>query len=147
MSLALQAQPRTDDRPGQHISIGPHGIAQLPSVLSPHQQKKACDYIHQHLPERMALKEIAGHLNLSSSHFSRVFKNSLGISVGEWIHHQRVSMAVSLLNSEGKNISDIASECGFFDQSHFHRVFKKITGVTPGRWKRSSHATFSEVKT
>jgi AraC family transcriptional regulator, exoenzyme S synthesis regulatory protein ExsA len=37
----------------------------------------------------------------------------------------------SIFNTKEKNISQIASEAGFYDQSHFSKSFKKVFAINP----------------
>ncbi len=46
----------------------------------------------------------------------------------------RIELAKKLLQ-KGFGLSQVALECGFFDQSHFHRHFKAITTVTPKEYQ------------
>lgn len=46
----------------------------------------------------------------------------------------RIEQAKEFLR-EGRDITDTALECGFFDQSHFHRHFKAMTTVTPQEYR------------
>ena len=55
---------------------------------------------------------------------------------GRYILTARINAARHLLETSSKLVSDITTECGFFDQSHFSKAFARIRGVTPGAYRR-----------
>ena len=44
--------------------------------------------------------------------------------------------ARKLLADTDKTISDIAEECGFYDQSHFIKMFARLRRQTPSEYRR-----------
>jgi AraC family transcriptional regulator len=73
---------------------------------------------------------------LSVSHFSRRFRQTVGVAPHKWLLSFRVDLAKNLLRKQEKTLSDVALVCGFADQSHFTRVFTRMTGISPGAWRR-----------
>lgn len=64
----------------------------------------------------------------------RRFKSTTGITPHAYRMNCRIEQAKELLR-KGRDITDTALECGFFDQSHFHRHFKAMTSVTPQEYR------------
>lgn len=104
--------------------------------LAPWQERRAKDLIAANLNKQLSLLEIADECGLSSSHFTRAFKASTGITPHCWLQTCRVDQAKALLGNVATPLAEIGLACGFADQSHFSRVFARIAGNTPGAWRR-----------
>ncbi|MDX1809979.1 MAG: AraC family transcriptional regulator [Sulfurospirillaceae bacterium] len=91
-------------------------------------------YIDSNLNNILSLDELAQKTNLNSSYLSRGFKKKYGLSPTRYIFNKRVHLSKKLLD-EGKEITQIALELGFFDQSHFYKAFKSIFSITPNEYK------------
>lgn len=81
----------------------------------------------------MSLDELAAECNMSKYHFCRVFKAITGMTVLGYLNEYRLKVADYLLNSSDKNISEIATACGFDDSTYFCRCYKKSRGISPRR--------------
>ena len=104
--------------------------------LAPWQLRRACDFINANLAADPSMAEVANQCGLSSSYFTRAFKQTTGVPPFRWLTNQRVVRAKELLQDPRRELADIAQLCGFVDQSHFTRVFSKSEGHSPGRWRR-----------
>ncbi len=74
---------------------------------------------------------LAYDFNLSTRQFDRKFKEYAGFSPKTFLRLVRLSDAVKQHNSN-KSLTQIAYECGYYDQSHFIRDVKAFTGYHPG---------------
>ena len=103
--------------------------------------KTAMDYIARHLTERLTLDEIAANSGMSRSRFSTVFKETLGITLWDYICEKRIELVMQKLQiNEDKSMMEIALECGFNNTANFNKAFKKQTGGTPKDYKIHGNA-------
>lgn len=99
--------------------------------LSKAKLQQVKEYISEHLAQDLNLSEVAAIVQISPYHFSRLFKQSTGITFHQYILQCRIAKAKDLLQHSPLTISEVAIKVGFFDQSHLTRYFKRIVGVTP----------------
>jgi AraC family transcriptional regulator len=103
--------------------------------LSPAQKRSVVDYIRANLNANISVTELAGLVQMSPSHFARVFKMSFGASPYRFVMRERVDGAKDMLKGTKMSSSHIATAFGFSSQSHFVKVFRQFTGVTPKQYK------------
>jgi AraC family transcriptional regulator len=98
--------------------------------LSKRALKSAIDYIGDNLQKDLTLPEIAGAAHMSPYHFSRLFKESTGLTPHRYVIERRAQRAKELLGSTALPIAEVALLCGFANQSHLTRHLKRLFGVS-----------------
>lgn len=98
--------------------------------------KQVLDYIAVNYGKNILLEDMAAQADLSASHFSRLFKQTIGQSPYQFLMAYRIEQAKKMLDNPNILMVDIALGCGFSDQAHFSRVFKKTEGLTPKQYRR-----------
>ncbi|HAV62337.1 MAG TPA: hypothetical protein DCY13_08245 [Verrucomicrobiales bacterium] len=117
----------------QHHSVMP--ASENPrGGLTPARLNRVVELIRNHLDERLTLRRLAARAGLSTFHFSRVFRQSTGMSPFEFVMSCRIKRAKELLLRPGARIGEVALQCGFCDQAHLTRNFKGTTGITPAEY-------------
>lgn len=109
-----------------------------PYGMSDFRKKKVFEYIDANIHRQISLAELADTVNLSQFHFSRKFKNAVGVSPLSYLANRRVEMAKKMIHSSSEKLSQVAYSCGFASQSHLTTVFKTVTGTTPAAYRKST---------
>jgi AraC-like DNA-binding protein len=89
------------------------------------------------LANSILLDTLAQVVRLSTGHFCRAFKISVGETPHAFVIRRRVRRAQSLMLSTNDPLSQIAVACGLTDQAHLTRLFRRMVGETPLAWRRS----------
>ncbi len=96
------------------------------------------NYIHNNYERDISLKDIAQYVFLSTSYFTRAFKEEMGISPISYLLKLRIERAKELLKETDKKISDIALSVGFSNQQRFNDIFKKYVKLTPLQYRKQT---------
>ncbi len=99
--------------------------------------QKATHYLNANYGRKLNLQDVADHVYMSPSHFSKVFKEETGVSFVDWLGRIRVDKSKILLRDRAIPLIDVAGMVGFDDQSYFSKVFKRYTGMSPGRFREA----------
>ncbi len=92
-------------------------------------------FLHQHFMEDIKLEDLAEEINLSPRHASRMVLREYGISFIAKLTEIRLDNAKYMLRHTKKDLTSIASSCGFSSYSYFTSCFKKNLGTTPGEYR------------
>jgi len=112
------------------------GHSYLQGGLAPWQAKRIRSYVEDKLGSSIRTTDLAGVVQLSTSHFCRAFRQTFGETPFAYIMERRIRRAQHLMLTSRVPLSQVALECGMFDQAHFCRVFRRIVGINPNAWRR-----------
>ncbi|MBU3056185.1 helix-turn-helix domain-containing protein [Pseudomonas indica] len=96
----------------------------------------AVNYIFTHYMRELPLEEVAEHLAMKPTYFSRFFKQATGRGFVEFVNSLRISKSCELLADSDKPVTDVCFESGFNNLSNFNRRFQQLKGMTPSRYRR-----------
>lgn len=86
----------------------------------------------------ISLGDVAAHVNISRTYFSRIFKNEMGENFVDYLARVRIEKAKEYLLFTDLKTYEVAEKVGFQDSGYFSKMFKKIVGVTPSEFKRQN---------
>ncbi|HEY0827610.1 MAG TPA: response regulator [Bacilli bacterium] len=92
-------------------------------------------YINEHIFENVTSVDIANHLHLNASYFSRYFKKLTKMNFTEYVHQFKIKLAIELLQRPNETVENVAYSLGYSDRAYFSKVFKKYVGKSPSDYK------------
>ncbi|UNK18221.1 helix-turn-helix domain-containing protein [Paenibacillus sp. N3/727] len=84
----------------------------------------------------LSLGTISSKYSISSSYFSRSFKEKMGINFSQYIWKKRMDEVIRQLLHTADPLKDIITRVGYLDTPNFIRKFKKEMGCTPGQYRK-----------
>jgi AraC family transcriptional regulator len=99
-------------------------------------RRNVVDFVRSRISEDISLADMAAVTGVSPTHFSHIFKKSMGKSPHQFVLQQRVQYAKELLLSLNVRVIDIALASGFKTQQHFARIFRRMSGLSPTEYQR-----------
>jgi len=88
------------------------------------------DFLSNNLAEENSIEALAEMIAMSPRNLSRVFKESTGLTIVEYLTELRKEMAKTLLNNPEYTIDYIAAQCGFKTARQLQRILKKQAANT-----------------
>jgi AraC family transcriptional regulator len=128
------------------MSLGGVAVAMVSRVRSwfsrptDNQAARVANLILSSLVDPPSVREMAAHVELSESHFLRMFKQHFGITPAAYIAHARFERARHLLINTEMTLASIAAACGYSSQSHMTGDFKKRVGLPPRQYLMACRA-------
>lgn len=95
----------------------------------------ALQFIQDRYKEQITLNEVAQSVYLSTSHFSRSFKDETGVTFVDYLMTYRIDQSKTLLKMTSLPIEVIANQVGFTSGAYFSTAFKKKEGCTPSEYR------------
>lgn len=93
-------------------------------------------YLHEHYAEKFSLTALSRSVFMSRNECCRYFKQTMHMTITEYLLEYRLSRAAELLETSGLSVTEIAGQTGFCDVSYFIRMFRRKTGMTPKAYVR-----------
>jgi len=109
----------------------------LLSGLSHPRLRNALAAMHEAPAKEWTLDELANVAGMSRSVFATTFRETLGITPGQYLQGWRVRLAQKALR-RGRPLKIIAAEVGYGSEAALSRAFKAQSGQSPRQWRTSS---------
>jgi len=106
-------------------------VRSSPNHSSHRAVEKARHIIEQRLGTPLRVPQIAEEVGLSHNHLTRLFRETLGLTVIGYIEERRVQRARHLLMYSTRPIKAIAAEVGVADLQSFNKMMRRLAGSSP----------------
>lgn len=93
-------------------------------------------FIGENLQNPISSRQVAGHLNLHRNYVINLFSKVMGCSIKQYIQHQRLMRAQSMLLDSNQSITDIAYASGFTTLKRLYDAFHRYYGMAPGQFRK-----------
>lgn len=97
--------------------------------------QRAIEYIDANIHKTIHIKDVADHVNISVSSFSRKFTEYIGNSFSYYLEDKRLYLAQEYLRHTDLPITEIAINLSFCSPSYFTTRFKIKTGMSPQQYR------------
>ncbi len=101
--------------------------------------RRVLDFMRNNLDEDIGIEDLAKVACLSPFHFTRMFRNSMGVPPHRYLSTLRLDRAKTMLALSDLPLAEIALLSCFSSQANFNRAFLKTIGMTPGAYRRGAH--------
>ena len=109
------------------------------TFTAPRKIRQARDFLDAAFAQPFSLADVAQAVDLHPVYLARIFRQTYGSSVGEYLRRRRVDFVCSQLSGSDKPLAQIALDAGFCDQGHLSKTFRKLTGLTPRQFRATRH--------
>ncbi|GAB3796289.1 helix-turn-helix domain-containing protein [Virgibacillus kimchii] len=96
-------------------------------------------YIHEHLDEPLTLQRVSNYAAYSPYHFTRIFKERIGVPPHYYISSIRLQKAKDLLLTTNLSVRDIGMEVGQQSLGTFTTRFTQRVGLSPAQFRQSAN--------
>lgn len=120
----------------------PGGQSQYSQLLQAQSRDSAdFDALHAWIVDNLhdadlSVERLAERARMSARNFARVYKEKTGRTPGKALERFRVEAARRMLEQSGRNLEQIAQQCGFGDEERMRVTFQRHLGMTPSDYRR-----------
>jgi RpiB/LacA/LacB family sugar-phosphate isomerase len=107
--------------------------------IPPRRLARIVEHIRKNLDTPLGVGTLSRLVEMSQSHFSKMFKLSTGLAPHQFVLQERINRSKELLRRDDAKIVEVALEVGFENQAHFTTVFGNFVGMTPRQFQRASN--------
>ncbi len=94
-------------------------------------------YIQENQTVSITRQEIADSVGASPAYVSRLFRQEIGMSPGQYLNRLRIAEAQKLLLSSNDSVTEIAGKVGYNDAAYFSRIFRREIGQPPLAYRKT----------
>ncbi|NCC52702.1 MAG: AraC family transcriptional regulator [Spartobacteria bacterium] len=92
--------------------------------------------INEQIGAKISLSGLSAQLNVSSGHFSRIFKTIAGLSFSDYVANERMKLACRMIAQQSDiRIKTVSHTVGFKNSDHFCAWFRQNQGISPSEYR------------
>ena len=96
----------------------------------------ACNFVAGHLSQPILGQHIARALGVSPSYLSRIFSESMGIPLTEYVHRAKLQQVIHLILDSGAGLRQAADAVGIASTKYLSRLFRQYMGMSVTEYKK-----------
>lgn len=108
----------------------------LDSNSRPNWLNKIVEILNDNWNEEISLGELAFAAGVHPKTISKYFPKYFSCTLGEYRRRIKIEKSLTLIKKSNFSLTEIALNCGFYDQSHFTETFKQMTGFLPKQFRK-----------
>ncbi len=120
----------------RHYCVRKYTVGNYSGGLPKSKLRQVTDYINDNLDQDLRLDDLAAIAQMSPYHFTRLFKQSTGLTPRQYVIRCRIEAAKRLLARWELSITQISQRLGFASHSQITTIFRKHTGTTPTTYRQ-----------
>lgn len=98
--------------------------------------RRARDHVDRNYHQPLELEDLAAVARLSKFHFHRLFRETYGVTPGNYVSQRRIERAQDLLRTSNLTVTEVCMTVGFSSLGSFSSRFRGIVGETPSEFQR-----------
>ena len=99
-------------------------------------------YLDEHYTEKIVLDDLAERFFINKFYMTRIFKETYGTTINNYLISQRITRAKQLLRFTDMTVDEIGNAAGMGDANYFSRMFRKVEGSSPREYRKK----WSEIR-
>lgn len=101
--------------------------------------------VYDHSLMTPTVAELAALSGTSERQLLRLFRESQGVSIVEFVRRAKIEKAMDMLSASKFPLKEIAYRLGFSSHASFTTAFTRETGATPKEFRRERRRTYGQV--
>jgi len=133
----------TDDR-GDPVGVVSVSVDLRTPVdaAAPHARLAAAvDVARRRFADQIEVADLAAAAEMSVSQLERTARRVLGLTPKQLVMRFRLEEGLRLLTTTELSITEVAHQCGYYDQSAFSRHFRRVVGTPPAAYRSAHRST------
>ena len=94
------------------------------------------EHLDEHFTEKVMLDELAEKFFINKFYLSKIFKETYGTTVNNYLISKRITRAKQLLRFTDMTVDEVGVAVGMGDANYFSRMFRKVEGSSPREYRK-----------